>query len=306
MRNVLEPLSHGEVYTNGRLKINPRTGDIMEIVKASRPVFKAVAAEEIGGHSRKPVVPPEGQDIAEVEAASAALGDAWEAQRQAGLLRGARRAKKRVFDLAACNDFDMMITLTLDPEDIDRYDYKPVIRKLGQWLDNRVRRKGLRYLIVPELHKDGAIHFHGFINSEAVKLKPTRKRDKAGRKIFNVLDWTIGFTTAVFLDGTYEAACQYISKYVTKQVENGKGCIGGRYYLHGGELLEPIYKPLPIPFDTADFGRDFEIPEASLTLTYFTVEEYKQLFDGGICHEHNEPAPCAEQPVRHVSGYDMR
>ncbi|MFQ7854076.1 MAG: hypothetical protein ACLRIS_01925 [Flavonifractor plautii] len=47
---------------------------------------------------------------------------------------------------------------------MNRYDVREVTRHLNHWLDNQVRRKGLAYVLVPERHKDGAIHFHGFFN----------------------------------------------------------------------------------------------------------------------------------------------
>ena len=76
--------------------------------------------------------------------------------------RAARRARAALRDLALCNDFDCFVTLTLDGAQVNRYDPKQVIQKLNRWADNKVRRDGLRYVLVPELHKDGAIHFHGF------------------------------------------------------------------------------------------------------------------------------------------------
>lgn len=276
--NVLFSLTQEEVYTNARLKVNPKTGEIMECLVASRPIFKVQAVEERSAGSRKPRRGPlPGAEIWETEEASAAMGDIWEAEKLLSLRRAANRAKRQVFDLAACNDFDLFITLTLNKEKIDRYDYKAAVKKLSQWLDNRVRRKGLRYVIVPEYHKDGAIHFHGLINSEAVKLVDSGKKDrKNGKHIYNVADWTLGFTTAEYLSGEYAAVCHYISKYVTKQVSH-EGPIGGRYYLHGGELAHPVYKPFSVSFDGAD-GREFDIPQAGLTLKYVEVGEAGKLY----------------------------
>lgn len=268
MKNVLVPLSQEEVYTNGRLKINPRNGEIMECLVASRPIFKTTDSVELrktpGKGSKRPLT---GQDVWEVEEASSASYERWEAAQKANRRRAANRAKRQVFDLAACNDFDLFITLTLSPDKIDRYDYKAAVKKLSQWLDNRVRRNGLFYVLVPEYHKDGAIHFHGLINSAAVKLVDSHHRDrKNGKVIYNVADWTVGFTTAEKLTGDYAAVCHYISKYVTKQVAH-EGTIGGRYYLHGGKLSSPVYKPFSADYEAVD-GKVVEIEEAALTLKY--------------------------------------
>lgn len=78
--------------------------------------------------------------------------------------RAVRRARAQVRDIALCTPFRWFVTLTLDPARVNRYDVREVTRHLNHWLDNQVRRKGLAYVLVPERHKDGAIHFHGFFN----------------------------------------------------------------------------------------------------------------------------------------------
>ena len=103
------------------------------------------------------------------------LSDKWDsvprpAAREAGkksdgenMLRSMRRARAKLRRLALANDFRYFVTLTLDSQRIDRYDGAAVVRALSRWADNMVRRCGLRYILVPELHKDGAFHFHGFL-----------------------------------------------------------------------------------------------------------------------------------------------
>lgn len=275
----LLPLTSDEVYVNGRLKINPKTGEVLEKVVASRAIFRAVDGVELRGKRpgrRDGRLPNE--DLIDAEEATAAWGDRQAAREAESKQRAAHRAKKRLYDIALCNDFDLFITFTLNGEGLDRYDYKPVVRKLGQWLSNRVKRKGLRYVIVPELHKDGALHFHGLINSAAVQLEKARNpkgrliKDKGGKQVYNVLDWPHGFTTAVFLDGEYGAVCHYIAKYVTKgEAYQTAGTIGGRYYFHGGDLQFPVYKPFTASTDEVDreASATVEIPEAGLTLYYY-------------------------------------
>ena len=55
--------------------------------------------------------------------------------------------------------------------------------------------------------------------------------------MYNLADWQNGYTTAIELYGERAHSAAYIAKYVTKTA----GCIGGRYYLHGGKLREPLY-----------------------------------------------------------------
>lgn len=80
----------------------------------------------------------------------------------ASLARAKRRARSAVFDIAMSNDFKYFVTLTLDAVRMDRYVVSQVTKKLNNWLGDCVRRKGLKYVLVPEYHLDGAVHCHGF------------------------------------------------------------------------------------------------------------------------------------------------
>ncbi len=171
------------------------------------------------------------------------------------LERAKRRARVNVADLALSNDFFYFVTLTLDASKVDRYDVKEVTRKLNNWLDNHVRRSGLKYVLVAEYHKDKAIHFHGFFNdaleavdSGTVSLpgggKPKRPRSKAqraawladgGHIVYNLPAWSLGFTTAIKLYGDRRGAVGYVCKYITKAQEK----VGGRWYYSGGDLKRP-------------------------------------------------------------------
>lgn len=150
---------------------------------------------------------------------------------------GRRRAAKRVYDLVRSNpELDLFCTFTLDQTKIDRYDYKAIVKKLNNFLDNHVRRDGLKYVLVAERHKDGAIHFHALMN-KALKMVDSGKTDKGGHKIYNLPQWGLGFTTAIVTYGDRDSVCKYITKYITKSEEK----VGGRWYYHGGKLSEPTY-----------------------------------------------------------------
>jgi hypothetical protein len=75
------------------------------------------------------------------------------------------RTKSTVRELALCNDWDCWVTLTLNSENIDRTDLKGFIKALGEWIGNynKKYKTKLKYLLLPELHKDGVSwHMHGF------------------------------------------------------------------------------------------------------------------------------------------------
>lgn len=242
--SVFNPLVlKDNIYKNCRLKVLPN-GEITEILIANRRIFNPHEKLELVEHEEccnASYYYGEYPDNYIREAT-----EPTEAQRAEYGRRARNRAKTKLFDLCLANDFDLFFTLTLNSEKIDRYNYKEIVKKLGSYLDNRVRRKGLKYVIVPETHKDGAYHFHGLCNSEAVRLIDSGKVDKEKRTIFNIADWKLGFTTAVKLSGSYGAVCNYISKYITKQYEGVIGTLGGRYYYHGGKLSNVGYNFLNI------------------------------------------------------------
>lgn len=246
-----------EVYSTCRGKIDPRTGEVIEYVLASRPLFRP---------SDDGLEPAE---IHTVERSEVSAGDTD------GKLRAARRAKARLYDLCRYNSFEHFLTLTLDDTKVDGYDYKAAVRRLQQWCDNRVRRHGMAYVIVPELHpSSGRIHFHGLLKGGDLKLVDSGHKDKRGRVIYNCPSWGYGFTTVERLDGSYEAVCHYVAKYMTKaECEMARGTIAGRYYYHGGELIMPSYVYLdPASSDLPFLGREthvVELPGAGLTLRYF-------------------------------------
>lgn len=81
-----------------------------------------------------------------------------------------KRAKDKIFDIAFVNSslWQFFITLTLDKTKIDRYDKKEINKRLKSWLHNMSTNYNLNYLIIPEYHKDGAIHFHVALPTEGV------------------------------------------------------------------------------------------------------------------------------------------
>lgn len=179
-----------------------------------------------------------------------------------------RRARRKVFDYAICNRFDYFITLTLAPDKINRRDYRAVIKKLNTFLSNRVQRFGLSYLGVPEYHRDGSLHFHFAVGNgaEAFKLidsgtvsvdghkKPIKVStadrlgipDEQRHPVYNISDWSLGFSTAIPTYGDRGALAAYLSKELTKDcqkrlVNSGSiDKIGGRWYYHSNNLSKPL------------------------------------------------------------------
>lgn len=227
-------------------------GELVEIMLCSKTIFNGSTEPQNGAprSKRRGKCNNENQYNDTQSAACGALSGAEEESENDNIGRAQRRAKKAVFDLCGCNsDLDLFCTFTLDAQKIDRYDYKTIYKKLRIWLDNRVRRDGLKYVLVAEHHKDGAIHFHALCNSAALHIVDSKVKDSGGHNIYNLPAWKYGFSTAIKCYGQSRAGvCSYITKYITKSDEK----IGGRWYYHGGDLNTPEYDYKQIDYDVFD------------------------------------------------------
>lgn len=263
-----------------RMKIYPDGS--RHILVAERPIFREPGWELADKSANsKPARRADAEAwIEAAEATAEADGSAALAAGSDSLERSKRRARVAVRDYGLCNDFKYFVTLTLDPIYINRYDIKEVTRKLNTWADNAVRRQGLKYVLVPELHKDGAIHFHGFFN-DALEAKdsgtmippgggkPKRPRSKAqraawaaagGHIVYNLPAWKLGYTTAIPLYGRRAAAVGYVCKYISKAQTK----VGGRWYYSGGGLARPelTFSDVPIEaYERAEAAFSFVIED---------------------------------------------
>lgn len=193
------------------------------------------------------------------------LAEDFEFARMEARRKSFSRARNNLFNYAmSTTAFDCFVTLTFDSDVINRYSYDDIISKLNVWLDNRVRRKGLVYVFVPEYHKDGAVHFHGLCNFDALKTSRSRSPytgkplyDTKGRPKYNIEDFRLGHSLVIPLSGENAriATTKYVYKYVTK---SGGKMVGGRYYLSGGDLGRPRYKLLNLEYDEID-GQEIKV-----------------------------------------------
>jgi hypothetical protein len=174
-----------------------------------------------------------------------------------------RRARAKLRRLALANGFEYFVTLTLDPAKIDRYDGAAVTKALNRWTDNMVRRHGLRYILVPEMHQDGAFHFHGFMAGPGLRAEDSGI-EWGGRPVYNLPQWSYGFTTAQRLYGDYHAAVGYCCKYIGKQAAQRPL---GRWYYSGGALAEPEKVYADLDYRTVENSVEFSIPGAKIKVS---------------------------------------
>lgn len=140
--------------------------------------------------------------------------------RQLYLFSSYRRTKCVIFDLVMSNEWDFFVTFTFNKEVVDRFDYEECSDKMKNWLNNvrKLFAPDIKYIIVPERHKNGAWHFHGlFANMGTLDFIDSGYRDKKDRIIYNLYNYKFGFTTATRIEDNL-ATCFYILKYISKDM----------------------------------------------------------------------------------------
>lgn len=138
------------------------------------------------------------------------------------------RARAKIFEYGICNDWQYFVTLTLDPKKYDRKNLKGYHKDLSQWIrdTNKRLKTKIRYLLIPEQHKDNSWHMHGFIaglpDTEITKNEHGywdwgRYKDKFGWiSIDKIKD--------------KERCSRYITKYVNKDLNDRKTELNAHLY----------------------------------------------------------------------------
>lgn len=128
------------------------------------------------------------------------------------------RTHSTVRDYILCNNFTWFFTLTISPDKCDRHDDKSVQKLLKLYIDKIRRHNSLEYIMVPERHKNGALHFHGLLNNPP-ELIPTNKRDSSGRPRYENPDALkmLGFNDWTKIENK-DALSHYVRKYITKSM----------------------------------------------------------------------------------------
>lgn len=190
------------------------------------------------------------------------------------------RTKNKIYNIARSNTWDWFITLTFDRGITDSSDYDVVTKKLQKFLQNFQQRysPNMKYLIVPELHKDGIhYHFHGLL-SDVENMKFIFSGHYSNNKpIYNIENWKYGFTTATRVDDTQKVS-SYITKYITKASEqylkNKK-----RYYASRNiNKVQPEYFVidqedfLNTYGDRIKYAKSVTVKEANQQINYYEID----------------------------------
>ncbi len=183
------------------------------------------------------------------------------------------RTKSRVTELALCNPWEYFVTLTLDKEKYNRHDLATFKKHLSKFLNNLRFRYGwnIKYLLIPEQHKDGAWHMHGlFMGIPASELSLFSLHDHlpmkvlamlgAGRKIMNWMRYaqSFGYVTCEPIRNL-EATAKYITKYITKDLVSSQVGLNKKLYLcsQGLNRAETICRGHIVHDFKPDFCNDY-------------------------------------------------
>ena len=171
--------------------------------------------------------------------------------------RSFNRTKQKIYEYSRCVNWEKFITLTFNPEKVDRYNFEECSRIARQWLHNQRRNApDLQYLLVAEPHKDRAWHFHGLLaNTGSMAFLDSGKRTENDQIIYNMSKWKYGFTTATEITNTHSVA-RYIGKYITKEL-----CVltkGKQRYFVSSNLPQPTSSTF-LAEDDNDFNELLEM-----------------------------------------------
>lgn len=186
------------------------------------------------------------------------------------------RARQTIYELAFCNPWELFITLTLNPSQYDRTDLKGYQRSLSQWIRNYNKKHGLniKYLLIPETHKDGAWHMHGFLMGlPKSHLREFTVAEHLPYYILNkidegdhIYDWTAYREKFGFVDieaiRSHEKVTKYVTKYVTKDLSRSVTELNANMYycskgLQRKTLLAKGTLDVEIPDEYWDFHNDY-------------------------------------------------
>ena len=171
-------------------------------------------------------------------------------------------SRNRLVELIKANpDFCYFFTGTFDPKKWNSKNFQEIYKPLRRFLQN----KGIKYILVAELHQSGAIHFHGVFNEtvepylenfDLSKKLPKRIRDgilKEDRKLFNFPSYAnrFGWVSIEKIRNLDAVAC-YVSKYITKSFEDEENRISYRRFFASKNLSRP-FNDIPKEKDVLDF-----------------------------------------------------
>ncbi len=221
------------------------------------------------------------------------------------------RSKRVILEKALCNPWDWFCTFTISQDKYDRKNLEVWRDSFTQWIrDQRKKGYDIRYLIVPEMHKDGSWHAHGlFAGLTEDDLIKFRDMDKQGyrtpdgrrlpRKLINsgYYNWLaymekFGFCSFGHIENPV-AAGFYITKYITKDNDRMVKQVGLHSY-YSSKGLNVAEKHVDF------FGRDPDIDRLLVNKYEFCSTGMTHIKDGcdwTFCQEYVDFASLDPLPL---------
>lgn len=214
------------------------------------------------------------------------------------------RTINQIYTISRANKWEYFVTLTINPKLLDNTDFNLVSEKLNIWTNNLKKRYApdLKYIIVPELHKDKSKwHFHGlFANIGKMPLVFSGKvcvgkfvydyaKKPFATKIYNLPLWKYGFSTATIIRDSSKAS-SYITKYITKDLSH---ILQNQHrYLASQNTDKPLERVFNIDYDELTriyskylgqitYMSDVKLPGAGQEIIYMELHKGK-----------GNPTPC--------------
>ena len=197
---------------------------------------------------------------------------------QSNSMNAAFQSANRLRELIQANpDFKYFATLTFDKQKVaSRSDAVELKRAISRFF----QRLNIRYVIVPELHKDGSVHFHGVFNDSIESyIKPfILNKDKMsrsmaqmirdGRELYNFTKYQRRFGFCSFeLIHNKQAVANYVSKYIVKGFLDPKNRLFSHRFFASKGLNRPSF------VDGSTLSSDGLEPIFSRKITKFSLVE---------------------------------
>ena len=150
------------------------------------------------------------------------------------------RTKQMIYRICRSNIWDYFVTITFDPQRVNRQNYDSILSITTEYLKALKRKyKDFVYILVPELHSDGVSwHMHGlFKNIPDTELLFSGKYDDNGLEIYNLKHKFFGWTTLTKVkdnDRVTMYMCKYITKMMFDQSKNRKR------YIASHNCIKPV------------------------------------------------------------------
>ncbi|EMF0270001.1 hypothetical protein KI102_002629 [Enterococcus hirae] len=192
-----------------------------------------------------------------------------------GRIRTMNKTKRHVMDLALNNRFTYFVTFTFahSPDKKNEYGLEDEYRfdLMYKWLRKMVRKHGkFNYIVVPERHKSGEIHFHMLADLpstvelvQGTNAKTGKPMIRKGYKVYNLPEWEYGFTDVETIRSNNGVA-RYVTKYFTKDLALSPVRCGKKKYWQSSGLKAPerIYLT-PTEIEGLIIKGQLVLPEAS-------------------------------------------